>query len=213
MFTIDLLKGEGLPAKGRAQRMAVAAIASAVPVVLAIAMFGFYLHNRVSISIQNGEITRQKAKTAELSEAVELQKSLEREKVVYGTCMAEVKTAVGMQTQWSPILEIIVASMPDSVVLTALEVKQTTVRKTVPSKDDPETTISVSVPVPTLQMSVAAMAQSDNAIRSFRDKLRSSVVLGPKLENITVSQRADKLGGLDVVSYEINCIFKPKIKI
>jgi Tfp pilus assembly protein PilN len=213
MFTIDLLKGEGLPAKARAQNMAVAAIASAVPFVIAVAMFGFYLQNRIVISIQAGEIAACKEKTDKLSGAVAKQRALEQNKTAYGACLAEVKTTVERHTQWSPILATVVGNMPESVVLTALEVKDRTVKRKVPNKDDPETTTEVSVPAPTLQMNVAATPQSDGdkAVRAFRDKLQSSDLLGPRLESITVSQRADKLSGLDVVSYEINCLFKPKL--
>jgi hypothetical protein len=213
MFTIDLLKGEGLPAKGRAQNMAVAAIASAVPFVIAVAMFGFYLNNKIIISIQTGEIAACKEKTDKLSDAVTKQRALELDKTAYSACLAEVKTAVERHTQWSPILATVVGNMPESVVLTALEVKDRTVKRKVPNKDNPETTTEVSILAPTLQMNVAATPQSDGdkAVRAFRDKLQSSDLLGPRLESITVSQKADELSGLDVVSYEINCLFKPKL--
>jgi hypothetical protein len=213
MFTIDLLKGEGLPAKQKAQNVAVAAMASAVPAVVAIAMFGFYLHNRIIISIQTGEMAAYKEKTDKLSDAVAKQRALELNKTAYGACLAEVKTAVERYTQWSPILATVVGNMPESVVLTALEVKDRTVKRKVPKKDDPGTTTEVSILAPTLQMNVAATPQSDGdkAVRAFRDKLQSSDLLGPRLESITVSQKADGLSGLDVVSYEINCLFKPKL--
>ena len=211
MFTIDLLKGEGLPAKARAQNMAVAAIASAVPFVIAVAMFGFYLNNKIIISIQTGEMAACKEKTDKLSDVVAKQRALELDKTAYGACLAEVKTAVERHTQWSPILATVVGNMPESVVLTALEVKDRTVKRKVPNKDNPETTTEVSILAPTLQMNVAATPQSDGdkAVRAFRDKLQSSDLLGPRLESITVSQKADELNGLDVVSYEINCLFKP----
>ena len=213
MFTIDLLKGEGLPAKARAQNMAVAAIASAVPFVIAVAMFGFYLNNKIIISIQTGETAAYKEKTDKLSDAVAKQRALELDKTAYGACLAEVKTAVERHTQWSPILATVVGNMPESVVLTALEVKDRTVKRKVPNKDNPETITEVSILAPTLQMNVAATVQSDGdkAVRAFRDKLQSSDLLGPRLESITVSQKADGLSGLDVVSYEINCLFKPKL--
>lgn len=213
MFTIDLLKGEGLPAKVRTQNMAVAAMASAVPLIITIAMFGFYLNNKIIISIQTGEIAACKEKTDKLSDAVAKQKALGLNKAAYGACLAEVKTAVERYTQWSPILATVVGNMPESVVLTAIEVKDRTVKRKVPKKDDPETTTEISVLAPTLQMNVAATPQSDGdkAVRAFRDKLQSSDLLGPRLESITVSQKADELSGLDVVSYEINCLFKPKL--
>lgn len=213
MFTIDLLKGEGLPTKNRAQNMAAAVITGAVPVVIVLAMFGFYLQNKIIISIREGRIASYKTKTEKLSGVVAQQEAFERERGVYSRCLSEVKSAIGLYTQWSPVLATVVENMPESVVLTALEVKQRTVRKKIRQKDDPEKTVGITIPVPTLRMSVSASPQSDSdkAIRDFRDKLRSSALLGPKLENITVSQRTNKLSGLEVVSYEIDCLFKPQL--
>ena len=213
MFNIDLLKGEGLPEKGKAKTMAIVAFASAVPVVVAIAMFGLYLHNRISTSIISGETERWKAKTGKLSDAVAKQDKLERERDTYGACLADVETAINKHTQWSPILAEVVGAMPESTVLTSMEVKQRVVRMKVPTKEDPQKTKDVSVPVPILKMNVAATPQSDGDkdVRNFRNKLLASASLGSKIENITVSQKANKLNDLEVVSYEINCIFKPKL--
>ena len=193
--------------------MAVVALVSAVPVVAAIAMFGFYLHGRINISILSGEISRWEAKTDTLSDAVTRQKGLEQDKALYGACLADVETALRRHTQWSPILAAVVSNMPESVVLTALEVKERVVRMKVPTKEDPKKTKDVSVPVPALRMNVAATPQSngDKDVRDFRSRLLASALLGPKLEDITVSQKADKLNDLEVVSYEINCLFKPKL--
>jgi len=213
MFTIDLLKGAGLPEKGKARNMALAAAASAVPLVAAIAMFSVYLQGEIDISIQSGKIARWKASTDTLSDAVARQKELEREKALYGAYTAEVEDAMGRHTQWSPILATVASNMPESVVLTALEVKKHAVRMKVTTKEDPEKTRDVSVPVPTLRMNLAATPQpdGDKDVKDFRSRLLASALLGSRLEDITVSQKADKLNGLEVVSYEINCLFKPKL--
>lgn len=211
MFTIDLLKGQAVPIKSTPRSIAVAATAVTVPVIIAIAMFGFYLRNRIVISIQKRTIANYETKITELSDAVELQKSFEKEKNAYSTCLSEVSSCLGRHAQWSPVLVTLVKNMPDSVVLTDIEVKQRSIKRKVPQKDDPKTMISTSVPVRTLQMKVAARPRSnyDEAIRNFSEYLRSSSLLGPKLEDIRVSQELSVLEGQDVVSYQIDCIFKP----
>lgn len=213
MFNIDLLKGAGLPEKGRARNMAVVAIASAVPVVAAIAMFGLYLQGKIDISILSGEIAKWETKTETLADVVAWQKELKRDKAQYGACIAEVELAMGRHTQWSPILVTLIGNMPESVVLTALEVQERVVRMKVPDKEDPKKTRDVSVPIPILKISLAATPQSegDKDVKDFRSKLLASALLGPKLEDITVSQDPDKLNDLKVVSYEMNCLFKPKL--
>ena len=211
MFTIDLLKGQGLPAKSRPEGIAIAAGTLAVPVIIAIVMFGFYLRNKIIISIKKQAIVNYETRIDELSDAVELQKSFENEKNAISSCLSEVSTSIGRHTQWSPVLTTLVKNMPDSVVLTDLEVKQGSVKRKVPKKDDATKMIDISVPVRTLQINVCGSPQSDcdKAVRDFRERLHSSTLLGPKLENIRVSQRFGTLRNRDVVSYQIDCIFKP----
>ena len=211
MFTIDLLKGQGIPPRSGPGGIAIAAVTVAIPIIGAVAIFGLYLHNRIIVSLKQQEIGRWEAKIGKLSDAVELQESLEKEKVVYGDCLSEVKSSIGRYTQWSPVLATLVENMPNSVVLTDLEVRQHFIKRKVPQKDNPERTININVPVRTLRMSVSGKPQHncDKAVRDFRDRLRSSDSLGPRLENITVSQKSNTLEGREIISYEIDCVFKP----
>jgi len=211
MFTIDLLKGQGVPAKSRPEGIAVAAVTVAVPVVAAIVMFGFYVSNTIAISIYNQDAAKYETMIDGLSDSVELQKSLEQNKALYSSCLSEVSSVIGRHTQWSPVLATLVKNMPDSVILTGLNVQERSAKRKVPRKDNPEEMISVTVPVRTLKITVSAMAQSgsDRKVRDFRDSLRSSALLGPMLEDIRVSQRFDTREGRDAISYEIDCVFKP----
>lgn len=213
MFTIDLLKGEALPKKSSPKTIAVAVVAIVVPVVAGLVMFSFYLRGSIDISVKKQEIVGYEKEIERLSDAVEEQKSYEKEKGVYGSCLSEVAKSVGKHTQWSPILVTLVENMPDSVILGKLEVRERMVKRKVPRKDDPEKTTVVSVPVKTLQMTVVADQQPniDEAIRNFRDQLRSSAALASELDDIRVSQGSDTFEGKEAVFYEIDCIFKPEL--
>jgi len=71
----------------------------------------------------------------------------------------------------------------------------------------------VTIQVPRLKMRLAALPQgeADKAIKEFRNALLGSRAVGPKLENIAVSQAVDQLEGLDVVMYEMDCLFKAEL--
>lgn len=191
--------------------MAISAVAIAVPLIVAMAMLGVYLRNRIIISIEKQKIARCEADIGKLADAVKQQESFERDSSVFGTCLSEIKSSIGGYTQWSPVLAVVVENMPDSVVLTGLDVKQHSIKKKVPKKDDPNKTVDVEVPVRTLRISVSTKTQanSDEAVRNFRARLLSPALLGPKLENINVSQESGEVSGESVVIYQINCIFKP----
>lgn len=213
MFTVDLLKGQGIPPKTGPEGIAIAVVTVAIPIIVAIAMFGFHLRNKAIISIKKQEIVKCQAKIDKLSDAVELQQSLEKEKIVYANSLSEVKSSIKRYTQWSPVLAILVENMPDSVVLTNLEVGQRSVKRKVPKEDDPRKMVEIDVLVKILQLIVSGSPQSncDQAVKDFRDRLRSSDFLKSKLENISVSQTSETLEGQDVVFYEINCVFKPGV--
>jgi hypothetical protein len=212
MFTIDLLKGQGIPIKSGPWGLVIAAMTFVVPIVVAVVMLGFYLSDRIVILTKKQEIVNYEGYISKLSDAVKLQESFEKEKNNINNCLSEALSSAGRHTQWSPILATVAENMPDSMVLTRLEVKQRSINRMVPQKDDPNTMINVSVPASTLQMSVSGRLQTNNdkAVKDFKDRLRLSALLAPKLEDIIVSQKSDTFEGQEVVSYEIDCIFKPE---
>ncbi|MHC4640204.1 MAG: hypothetical protein ACYS32_01065 [Planctomycetota bacterium] len=211
MFTIDLLKGECTPRKSSPGSVATAATAAFVPVFIAIAMLGFYLLNRIFISVQASAIASYETKISKMSDAINQQQSLEEEIKTYNDCLSEVSSNLDRHVQWSPTLVTLVENIPDSVMLKSLNVKQQSTRMKVPQKDDPTKTIDVFVPVRSLQMTVVGLPESncDDAIKNYSEQLRSSSVLSPKLENIRISQGVGKLKDKEVISYQIDCIFKP----
>lgn len=212
MFTIDLLKGQGIPMKRKPWGVAIAAMAFTIPILVAMTMFGFYLSNKIVIRVTTQEMVSYEKNIETLSGAIERQKSLEAERSEINSCLSEALSSIGRHTQWSPILMTVVENMPDSVVLTRLEVRHRTASKKVRQKDDPSKVKEVLVPASTLQMSVSGRPQANNdkAVKDFKDRLRLSDLLASKLEDIVISQKADIFEGQEVVSYDIDCIFKPE---
>ena len=47
MFTIDLLKGRGIPARSRPEGIVAAAVAMAMPIVVTILLLGVFISNKV----------------------------------------------------------------------------------------------------------------------------------------------------------------------
>lgn len=210
MFTIDLLKGQAIPLKSKPGSLAIIVISIAIPVTVAVGMLSFYQRNKIVVSVKEQEIAKCQAEIDKLSDAVELKRALERKKTTYSSCLSEVKSSIKRYTQWSPVLTTIMESIPDSVVLSSLVVEHNSVKKKAPKDDNPQKMVEVDVLVRTLRLSVVGGQQTNNdeAVRDFRDRLQDSEFLGPKLENIVVSQKSETRGGRDVVSYEISCVLK-----
>ena len=211
IFKIDLLNGQAIPLKSKPGGLAVVVVTAVIPLTVAMGMFSLYLHDNIAVTVKQKEIAKYDAEAGRLSDAVKLQKALEKEKTTYKDSLSDVRSSIKRHTQWSPILTTLIENMPDSVVLTSIEVEHNSVKKKVPKKEDPKRMVEVDVLARTLRLTVSGGSQRncDEAVREFRDRLRASPLLGPKLENIAVAQQSETRQGRDVVSYEINCLFKP----
>jgi len=211
MFTIDLLKGRGLPVRTKPQGVAIFVATVAVPVLAAILMVGYHIRNGVVISVQKQAIAGFDAQTQRLAGDWKLKEFREKEKFAIKSCLADMSTSIHRHIQWSSVLVALVENLPDSVILTSLEVKQDSVKRKI-VKSDTGKKGDITVPVRTLKMRVGGnpIYNCDHEVRQFRDRLRTSEFLGPRLEDVViVSQGHDILDGRDVVAYDIDCVFKP----
>jgi Tfp pilus assembly protein PilN len=214
MYTIDLLKAEGIPIRSRPSGIAFASLVILVPLLLGILIVGTYLDHRVTLSIQTDELARVEKVLGTLSEALEKKRALEEQKAAASGVLVDVNTALSRQMQWSPVLTTLAANMPDALVLTRLEARQEYVWHKVPAKDDPKTTIEISVPQRSLTIDVCGYDRDKTslAVRDLQERLRSSAAMGPRLSQMTVSQESATLDGEHVVNYELNCAFGPSLE-
>ncbi|MBN2456977.1 MAG: hypothetical protein JXB29_10675 [Sedimentisphaerales bacterium] len=210
MFTIDLLKGEGIPVRSGPGGVIIAVVAFVVPVITVLAVFSLYVSNKIYISAQHRAVTSLQGKIEKLSDALELQKAFEEEKENINCCLSEAASTIGRHTQWSEVLIAVAKNIPDTVRLTSLNVKESFVTKKVARKDNPEKTVDVTVPMRILEMTVSGKPNynNDRAVRDFRDRLLICELLKPKLKEITVAKGVEEFGNEDIVSYDMSCIFK-----
>jgi hypothetical protein len=211
MFTIDLLNGQAIPPKTTPGGLAIIAMTAVVPIAVAIGMLVLYMNNDDALSVKEKKVAKYEMKISKHSGAVKMQKALQKEEQAYRKYLSEVKSSISKHTQWSPVLTTLMENIPDSVILTSLEIEHDSVRKSVPKKDNPKKKVEISVPVRVLRLGVSGGDQgnSDQAVKDFMGRLWASDSLGPKLENIGHSQESKVIDGGDVISYEISCFFKP----
>ncbi len=214
MYTIDLLKGEGVPIRSRPGGIAFVCLLLVVPLLAGVTGMSIYLDNQVVIAIQSQQVSKLTQATDTLSAAVQKKQTLEEEKTQTVSTLSDVKAALAGHTPWSPVLACLTESLADTLVLTKLEARLNTVRQKVPAKDDPSTKVEVSLPVRELRICVCGRdpESSSEAVRKLQETLRSAAALGPRLDTITVSQNATTLDRQEAVQYELNCMFKPVVQ-
>jgi len=212
MFNIDLLKGKGLPVRTKPQGVAIFVATFTVPIAAAMLMVGFYVRNEVVISVHKQNATSFENQTQRLADALKLKEKCEKTKADINGCMADMATSINRHMQWTPLLVAIVQNLPDSVALTGLEVKKQTSKRKPAAKGQDAKKGDNTIITRTLKMSVSGNPRynCDVEVKAFRDRLKADEIMGPKLEDIViVSQGNEVIDGRDVVTYDIDCVFKP----
>ena len=213
MYTIDLLKGHGIPIRNRRGGLLIIIATVAVPLVIAMVMYTQYLLNDININRMEISIKDRDKKITQMADSVKALASLERQSVAMQDCLGDVGTAIGRNVQWSPILRLIVENMPPSTQLHKLDVSLVQISKQVPDKTDPKRLVNVPYNARTLRISLHEFSKSDNgaAVHAFIGKMRTSNVLANKVDDIRIAaQEHEKVQGIEVTRYDIDCVFKPQ---
>ncbi len=212
MFTIDLLKGQGIPMRLTLQAVAVVAATALFPVVMGIAAFFYYTNSVVTLSVQQQQLAGYRAKMAKLSDDVAHKEAVEREISGHRSCLAEVNSLVVSHYQWSPVLANLVECIPESLVLRTLEIRDRSVKKKVQDPQNPNMMKEILVPAKTLVMNVRVAGGADSdAVEQLQEELYGSDALGPMVENIVVSRQTETFEDHSVTSYDIDCMLRSKI--
>ena len=210
MHTIDLLRGQGIPAKTTLGSAAMVVMMVVVPILAAAGIVDRYMQNKTDIEIKQQTITTEEATIEEFADAVKFKKSLEKEQGAINSKLSEVSSSLGNYIQWSPVLETLARHMPAKMVMSGLSAGSTSVRQKVPSEKDPKQTVNVTIIKRTLVLDINGSEQLDygSLVKTYASRLKSSQELGPKLENIEVSQKPGSAGDINTVSYTMNLMFK-----
>jgi Tfp pilus assembly protein PilN len=214
MFTIDLLKGQGRPVRTKPQGVAIFVATFAIPAVVALVLAGYYTRTSVVISVQKQNINSLDLQIKRLSDAIKYKTGCEKEKASIANCITDVASSIQRHTQWSGTLMSLLENLPDSVIISSIEIQYTYTKKKAAAgsaeKTDKKKDSSVIVRVLKIKVSGNPSYNCDLEVRAFRDRLKASKELGPKLEDVIIaSQGHENYDGRDVVTYDIECIFKP----
>jgi len=210
MHTIDLLRGRGVPAKTTLFSAAMVMVIVMVPILAAAAMVDRYLQNKTDIEIKQQAISIEQATIDKFAYAVKDKESLQKQQEAVRSKLLEVSSCLDNFIQWSPVLETLVEYMPAQMFMSGLRAESTSERQRLTKENKPERTVNVTVYKRKLVLDISGSELRDygEVVQRYSNRLKSSPVLGPKLENIEFSQKPGTAGDLNTVSYTMNLIFK-----
>lgn len=214
MYEIDLLKGQGLPAKANYYLVAATGAAFAVLGLAAILGTRSYLYNRIAyasakhaISGYESGFEKFDASLKERDELAALKKSLDSR-------FAELTYAVDTRTQWSEFIYLVSRHLPRDIIVDRLEVKMSQERISMPKRSDPEQKTMVSIPVRSVVISLHCEQgrQCDQMVRDFQRRLMELESFRKYVSNVVITAREpDRIDNKDVTTYKLDCLFKTKL--
>jgi len=212
MHTVDLLRGGGIPPKTTLIGILIAMVAALVPLCATAALLDRYFKNEVFLDIQAKELAAATQEHNSYSEAIRERADLEKKKAEIQKTLAEIVTFADRNIQWSPIFTTLAQNMPEEMIITSLEAERKNTAVIIPSQNNPETNIRLSIPKRSLVIDVAGKKNLDHdaSVMMLRNGLAGSAALADKLEDVVISHGAGAAAGEDAVSYEVVCVFEQK---
>jgi Tfp pilus assembly protein PilN len=212
MHTIDLLRGEGIPAKATFGTICLAGLIVAVPFLVGASFAGRYLQSREVIGINQEAITRAEQTVERYKADVAERDQKERQQAAINAKLTEVKACLGDYVQWSPVVETIVREMPAGMVMTRLAVETLQDRLTTTVKEGESsrpTNVTINKRVLVVELAGRPGGNYDNAVRDYGERLKTSAVLASRLEGVIPSQQGGELGDIKTTIHSMKLVFKP----
>ena len=209
MHTIDLLRGQGIPAKTTLGSAAMVVVMIVVPILAAAGMVDRYMQNGTDIGIKQQGIAIEEATIEKFADAVKFKKSLDRQQSAVNDKLSEVSSCLGEHIQWSPILKTLADYMPAQMVISGLRGEIISGRpKASGNVSNRQSKVSVTQRKLVLDISGSGQSNYSSLVESYKNRLKSSPALRTKLDDILVGQNRGVARDIYTVSYTMTFMFK-----
>lgn len=210
MFTIDLLKGQGLPRKSQPIVIALAVVPFLIPVLGAVAMAACWQLNHHEIDSKKSIIDDNLKKVAECQADLDTYAQTQRKIAEIHQQFGDVARALNFRLQATPLLTEVVAAIPDSLILTGLKMPRADLRKKVTDEKTQNVTYETVVQRK-LVLSVAGLSNpaTDQSVQTYIQSLRQSAAISQAAQDISIAARkAAQIDNQSMAVYEIECVLK-----
>lgn len=214
MHKIDLLKGQGIPAKTTTGGIIILTMTVIVPLLVAVGMLDWYLQTKIDIEVMQQRIVTGNETISRYKPDLKLKKSLDRQITLLNRQLLEVSNCLDTFIQWSPILMTLSENMPSKMIMNRLATQCASVRRTTRKKTDPDKPSIIPVPERKMEMNISGSKPGsyDTIVQGYQERLNLSPALKPKLKDIIPSKEASAIGIDQTESYIMNIIFKSELK-
>lgn len=210
MFSIDLLKGKGLPRKVDLTRSALKVLPILVPVLAVAAFASAYQHDRAALQSQQQTLRSNQQQlegyAADVAEYDAINQRITRMK----RCLKDISKSLSYRVQVSEVFAELVQLLPKNIFVYEMELDRNSVRKKIQQTDSDEVK-QVLVVHRTLSLVLCGYDsdQSDAAVQDYVNTLKQSPLLAEMFTEIKPPARQQgEVDGRTAIYYEIECILR-----
>lgn len=210
MFSIDLLKGKGLPQKLDMKK----SMLKAVPVLIPLLAMGVFAasYQRDKTALQNQRqtlVSNQQAIAQYANDVIEYDKMNTRIKGME-KCLNEISRALSYRIQFSDLLMELVQALPESIFVYEIKMDRNAVYEKIQQEDSAEVKQRLVV---RRQMKLVLCGynadQSDAAVQDYVARLEQSPLLSGIFTEIKPSARQQgEVDDRPAIYYEIDCTLR-----
>lgn len=211
MFTIDLLKGNGIPLRSSPRRAALRTLPFLLPILLALGVVGEIFYNRTLLITGQDHLQRMQAQITKARQDVVAYEQMLRTIQETRQRLREVARALDRHTQWSDVLATLASELPQEIAIRELELKRSATRKKASDKANPEKLVTRIQVRRVLEITLYGppSGRTDQAVEQYLDRLGASPVVAPMIENIRIASRYEEdIDDQRSAVYKVECLCK-----
>jgi Tfp pilus assembly protein PilN len=210
MFSIDLLKGKGLPEKVDLTKLTLKALPILIP-VLAVTLFASaYQHDRASLRNQQ-QVLKSNQQELELYTDDIAEHNMMNSKIIgMKKCLNDISKAMSYRVQVSEVFVELVQALPENIFVYEMKLDRNSVQEKIQDPDSGQTKQRLVVRRKLeLVLSGYDGDQGDAAVQEYLTALKQSPLLTDVFTEIKSSARQQgEVDGRPAIYYEIECVLR-----
>ena len=210
MFSIDLLKGKGLPEKTDLKRSALKALPILIP-VLAVTLFASaYQHDKTSLRDQRQVLNGNQQQIGHYTEDIAKYNKINLKIKGMKKCLKDISKAMAYRIQVSGVLVELSQALPENIFVYEINLDRKSVQKKVQDPDSGETKQRLVIHRK-LELVLCGYDadRSDVAVQEYVNILKQSPLLTKIFTEIKPSARQQgEVEGRPAIYYEIECTLR-----
>jgi Tfp pilus assembly protein PilN len=210
MFSIDLLKGKGLPQKRDMKKSLLRAVPILIPLLAVSVLAASYQRNSETLQDQRRTLVSNQQQIAQYTRDVMEYNTIEARIKGLEKCIKDISRALSYRIQVSDVLMELVQTLPDSIFIYEMNMNRNAVNEKIQQEGSAEVKQRLVV---RRQLKLVLCGydaeKSDMAVQDYVSELGKSPLLNGLFVEIKPSARQQgEVDGRPAIYYEIDCVLR-----